>query len=122
MTTRTGRLRLTGYLGAMVLVFVIGGLFAAFMIVESLPSAELRALTRHASEQLYTHRGDPARFRTDFDELARTRLAITLYDADHRLIASSVEPPLPARMIDDPDARPPPASRCCWLRWCCWSC
>jgi signal transduction histidine kinase len=107
VTTRTGRLRLTGYLGAMVLVFVIGGLFAAFMIVESLPSAELRALTRHASEQLYTHRGDPARFRTDFDELARTRLAITLYDADHRLIASSVEPPLPARMIDDPDARPP---------------
>lgn len=102
---RTGRLRLTVYLGAMVIVFVIGGLFASFQIVESLPTAELRAMTRLAAERMVADRHDPARLRADLDELGRTRLVVTLYDAERRLMGSSAAAPLPASWIDHPGQR-----------------
>lgn len=100
-----GRLRLTGYLGAVVLVFVLGGLLAALYVVESVPTGEVRAMSRHVAARLIEHRADPAQLQADLDELAATRVAFTVYDADRRLLGSSVAPPLSPRLIDRPDER-----------------
>ncbi|MEZ4398474.1 MAG: ATP-binding protein [Kofleriaceae bacterium] len=103
MRTRTPRLRLAAYLGAMVILFVVGGLFASFLLLRSMPTAEFRTMSRLMAERLVQHADDPAQLRADLADLTPTRLQVTVFGRDRAVLASSVVPPLSADLIDHPD-------------------
>jgi two-component system, OmpR family, sensor kinase len=103
---RRGRLRLTVYLGTMVFLFVVGGMLAAFLIVDAKPESEIRVASKHIAANLTAHRGDPARLDAELAELRATKFRVSMFDPARRPIASTTSPPLPARWIDHPSERP----------------
>jgi len=92
---RPGRLRLTAFLGVLVVVFVAGGLFLALQIVRSPPALDGGVIAKYVTENLADLRDDPVRLAGELDELERARFEVSLYRPDGQLLASTSPPALP---------------------------
>jgi two-component system, OmpR family, sensor kinase len=90
---KPGRLHLTVVLGALVVLFSIGGMWIAIRIVRP-GHAELDVWSQHVIGDLSRWRNDPNKLREQLDELTTVRFDASVYDANGALIASNVTPSL----------------------------
>jgi two-component system, OmpR family, sensor kinase len=88
------RLRFSLYLSALVLIFVIGGLFLSFRVVAAVPRDKLDLVATHVAENLFSYREQPEALRRHLQNLRDTPISLTLYDRQRKVIAStSARPP-----------------------------
>jgi signal transduction histidine kinase len=87
------RLRFSLYLGALVLVFVIGGHFLSFRITAAMPGGRLDLISYHVAANILAHHGEPGGAQRRLDELRGTPLSLSLFDRDLRLLGSVADPP-----------------------------
>jgi two-component system, OmpR family, sensor kinase len=90
------------YLGAIIIVFVVGGLMLAVSTVRTSPKQDIAAASYHIVNNLAYLRNDPERLRAQLASLSPMQFQVTLYDGDRQLIGSSVSTPAPLSFIESP--------------------
>lgn len=89
------RLRFSLSLGALVLIFVIGGHLLSLRLSEAVPFGKLDLIAYHVAENLFARREEPGGAQRQLRELHALRdtpVSLTLFDSRGRLLATMKEP------------------------------
>jgi two-component system, OmpR family, sensor kinase len=105
------RLRFSLYLGALVLVFVIGGHLLSFRLFAAMPVDKVDLIACHVAENIFSHRDEPGGPQRYLRELRSTPVSLTLFDRELRLIASTREPAPSAAELEAARRDPTPRHR-----------
>ncbi len=86
------RLRFSLYLGALVLIFVIGGHLLSLRLSEAVPFGKLDLIAYHVAENIFARREEPGGAQRQLRELHDTPISLSLFDREGRLLATMKEP------------------------------